>query len=392
MLSAPPIYLDYNATTPLDPRVLEVMLPYFQQHFGNAASAQHPWGWTASRAVEKARQQVAGLLSAKPSEIFFTSGATEGNNWVFQSLFKQWQDSAVGGSFHILSSCVEHSSVLKNLEALKKRGAFVEFVPVNSYGQVDVAEVKKRIRPDTRLMSFIWANNEIGSLNPMKDLGELAHNHKIYFHSDATQAVGKIKVSLEETKVDFLTLSAHKIYGPKGSGALYIRSADPRIELDPLILGGGQEKGLRSGTVNVPAVVGLGSACELCRLEMDHSLIRISKMRDDFVKNLIEEIPETYLNGHPTDRVYSNISLTMATKTVADALPLLMRLGFSTGSACHSGTMAGSYVLKSIGLSPEQIASTLRLSIGRFTTEAELSEALILLKKAFANLQGQPNI
>ncbi len=392
MLSAPPIYLDYNATTPLDPRVLEVMLPYFQQHFGNAASSQHPWGWTASRAVEKARQQVAGLLSAKPSEIFFTSGATEGNNWVFQSLFKQWQDSAKGGSFHVLSSNVEHSSVLKNLEALKKQGAMVEFVPVNSFGQVDVAEVKKRIRPDTRLMSFIWANNEIGSLNPMKGLGHLAHENKVYFHSDATQAVGKIKVQLEETKVDFLTLSAHKIYGPKGSGALYIRSADPCIQLEPFILGGGQEKGLRSGTVNVPAVVGLGSACEFCRIEMDQSLIRMTKMRDNFLKKLIEEIPGIQLNGHPSDRIYSNLSLTMASKTVADALPLLMRLGFSTGSACHSGTMAGSYVLKSIGLSPEQIASTLRLSFGRFTTEDELSEALTLLKKAFANLQTQPNI
>lgn len=392
MLTSPPIYLDYNATTPLDPRVLEVMLPYFQQHFGNAASSQHPWGWTASRAVEKAREQVAGLLSAKPSEIFFTSGATEGNNWVFQSLFKQWQDSEAHGTFHILSSSVEHSSVLKNLEALKKRGAVVEFVPVNSFGQVDIAEVKKRIRPDTRLMSFIWANNEIGSLNPMKDLGDLAHAHKIYFHSDATQAVGKIKVSLEETRVDFLTLSAHKIYGPKGSGALYIRSSDPRIELDPLILGGGQEKGMRSGTVNVPAVVGLGSACEFCRLELDQSMIRFTKMRDDFIKKLFEEIPGTELNGHPTDRVYSNISLTMAGKTVADALPSLMRLGFSTGSACHSGTMAGSYVLRSIGLTPEKIASTIRLSMGRFTTEDELSEVLILLKKAFANLQAQPNI
>ncbi len=392
MHSLPPIYLDYNATTPLDPRVLETMLPYFQQHFGNAASSQHPWGWTASRAVEKSRQQVAGLLAAKPSEIFFTSGATEGNNWVFQSLFNQWQDSAVGGSFHILSSSVEHSSVLKNLEALKKKGALIELVPVNSYGQVDVAEVKKRIRPDTRLMSFIWANNEIGSLNPMNELGALAHQHKIYFHSDATQAVGKIKVNLEITKVDFLTLSAHKIYGPKGSGALYVRSTDPRIQLDPLILGGGQEKGLRSGTVNVPAVVGLGWACEFCRLEMDQSLIRFTNMRDEFVKNLMAEIPGTKLNGHPSDRVYSNISLTMASKTVADALPALMRLGFSTGSACHSGTMTGSYVLKSIGLSQEQMASTLRLSIGRFTTADELNEALRLLKKAFANLQDEPNI
>ena len=362
------------------------MLPFFTQHFGNAASSQHPWGWTASRAVEKARQQVAGLLSAKPSEIFFTSGATEGNNWVLQSLFKQWQDSGSAGSFHILSSAVEHSSVLKTLEVLKKQGADVEFVPVNAFGQVEILEVKKRIQSNTRLMSFIWANNEIGSLNPMADLGELAHQNKIYFHSDATQAAGKIKVNLEVTKVDFVTLSAHKIYGPKGSGALYIRSQNPRIELDPFIFGGGQERGFRSGTVNVPGVVGLGLACELCQQEMNQDSTRLQKLRDDFLKSLQEKLPGTTLNGHPTDRVYSNLSLTMNTKTIDQALPLLMRLGFSTGSACTSGSMTGSYVLKSIGLSADQIASTLRLSMGRFTTESELREALELLTKAFANL------
>lgn len=386
MQNPQPIYLDYNATTPLDPRVLEAMLPFFTQHFGNAASSQHPWGWTASRAVEKARQQVAGLLSTKSSEIFFTSGATEGNNWVLQSLFKQWQDSGSTGSFHILSSTVEHSSVLKTLEVLKKQGAEVEFVPVNAFGQVEVLEVKKRIQNSTRLMSFIWANNEIGSLNPMADLGELAHQHKIYFHSDATQAAGKIKVNLEATKVDFVTLSAHKIYGPKGSGALYIRSHNPRIELDPFIFGGGQEKGFRSGTVNVPGVVGLGLACELCQQEMNQDSTRLQKLRDDFLKSLLKELPGTKLNGHPTDRVYSNLSLTMNTKTIDQALPLLMRLGFSTGSACTSGSMTGSYVLKSIGLSADQIASTLRLSMGRFTTESELKEALELLTKAFEPL------
>ncbi len=387
MPSRPPIYLDYNATTPLDPRVLEIMLPYFTEHFGNPASSQHLWGWSAARAVEKARQQVAGLLSAQSSEIFFTSGATEGNNWVLQSLFHQWQEAGSQGKFHILSSAVEHSSVLKTLEYLKKLGAEVEYVPVNSFAQVEVSEVKKRIQTDTRLMSFIWANNEVGSLNPINELGELAHNHKIYFHSDATQAVGKIKVNLEVSKVDFLTLSAHKIYGPKGSGALYIRSKNPRVELHPLIWGGGQEKGFRSGTVNVPGVVGLGSACELCQHELAQPTHPLMELRNEFLKALINEIPDTKLNGHTTERVFTNLSLTFKGTRLEEVLASLMRLGFSTGSACHSGSMNGSYVLKAMGLSESEMASTIRLSIGRFTTGEELTETLQLLKKAFANSQ-----
>ena len=384
MQSPNPIYLDYNATTPLDPRILEVMLPYFTEHFGNPASSQHLWGWSATRAVEKARQQVAGLLSAKPTEIFFTSGATEGNNWVLQSLFHHWQESGANGKFHILSSNVEHSSVLKTLEYLNKLGAEVEYVPVNSFGQVELSEVQKRLQKDTRLMSFIWANNEVGSLNPIKELAQLAHNHQIYFHSDATQAIGKIKVNLEESLVDFVTLSAHKIYGPKGSGALYIRSKNPRIELQPLILGGGQEKGLRSGTVNVPGVVGLGLACEFCEQELEQTSQPLHELRNEFLKTLLLEIPGTKLNGHPTNRVFSNLSLTFNGRRLEEALPFLMRLGFSTGSACHSGTASGSYVLKAMGLSEDEIASTIRLSLGRFTTTEELKEALQLLKKAFS--------
>jgi cysteine desulfurase len=383
-----PIYLDYNATTPIDPRVLEIMMPYFTEHFGNSASSQHMWGWSASRAVEKARKQVASLLSTEPAEIFFTSGATEGNNWVFQSLFHQWQESGEGGRFHILSSPVEHSSVMKTLEYLKKLGAVVEFVPVNSYGQVDASEVEKRIQPDTRLMSFIWANNEIGSLNPIQELGRIAHQHKVYLHSDATQAVGKIKVNLQESLVDFVTLSAHKIYGPKGVGALYIRSKNPRIELQPLIWGGGHEKGLRSGTVNVPGVAGLGAACEICNHEMAADSARLTGLRDQFLKQLFQEIPSVRWNGHPSQRVYTNMSLTFPNQSLEQALPVLMRLGFSTGSACHSGSMAGSYVLKAIGFSDGDMASTLRLSLGRFTTPEDLSETLILLKKAFVKDQS----
>ncbi len=391
MLSTQPIYLDYNATTPMDPRVLEAMLPFFTEHFGNPASSQHLWGWTAARAIEKARHQVAGLISAKPTEIYFNSGATEGNNWVFQSLFHQWQETGKNGKFHVLSSPVEHSSVLKTLDHLKKLGADIEYVPVNSYGQVEVSEVKKRLTSDTRLMSFIWANNEVGSLNPINELCELAHENKIYFHSDATQAVGKIKVDLEVSKVDFLTLSAHKIYGPKGSGAVFVRSKNPRIELQPLIWGGGQEKGARSGTVNVPGVVGLGSACEICHQELNEPTHPLLSLRNDFLKDLMNEIPGIKLNGHPENRVFTNLSLTMHGKRVEEALPLLMRLGFSTGSACSSGTLKGSYVLKAMGLSEQEMASTIRLSVGRSTTSNELKEALELLKKAFVVSQPFAN-
>ena len=391
MPTSKPIYLDYNATTPLDPRVLEVMLPFFTEHFGNPSSSQHQWGWTSSRAVEKARSQVAGLLSAKPSEIFFNSGATEGNNWVLQSLFNQWREAGSAGKFHVLSSAVEHSSVLKTLEQLKKIGADVEYVPVNSYGQVQVPDVAQRLRADTKLLSFMWVNNEVGSVNPIPELGVLAHKNKIYFHSDATQAIGKIKVDLEVSQIDFVTLSAHKIYGPKGSGALYIRSKNPRIELQPFMWGGSQEKGSRAGTVNVPGVIGLGEACDLCIEEMKN-LKTSTDLRNQFLETLLREIPGTRLNGHPTDRALNNLNLTFKGRRLEDALPFLMRLGFSTGSACHSGTMNRSYVLKAMGLSDEEMSSTLRLSLGRFTTAEQLGEAADLLKKAFVISQSSLNI
>jgi cysteine desulfurase len=367
-----PIYLDYNATTPLDPRVFEIMLPYFRDHFGNSASSQHPWGWKASAAVEKARQQVAKLLGAKSSEIFFTSGSTESNNWVLQALVKS--------GTHVLSSNVEHSSVSKTLEHLKQLGAEVEFVPVNKFGQVEIEEIKSRIRPHTRLLSFMWVNNEIGSFNPVKEIGELAREHQILFHTDATQAVGKVEINLDELNIDFLSLSAHKIYGPKGTGALYIRSG---LEIEPLILGGGHEKGYRSGTLNVPGVVGLGAACEICFAEMTAETQRLTEMRKSFFKELAALVPCVQLNGHPEDRACNNLSLTFKGQCLEEASTFLMNLGFSTGSACHSGKGHASPVLKAIGLSDADASATIRLSIGRFTTEDDLRQTLLSLKNAF---------
>lgn len=379
-----PIYLDYNATTPVDPRVLEALLPYLQENFGNSASSQHLWGWTAQKAVEKARTQVANLLGAKPPEIYFTSGATESNNWVLQSLFYQFCQTHKPEKFHVLSCAIEHNSVVKTLEHLKKLGAQVDMVPVNKWGQVEPSEIEKRIHPETRLMSFIWINNEIGTINPVQEIGDLAQRYKIYFHSDATQAAGKVPIDLSKTKIDFLTLSAHKIYGPKGIGALYVRSKEPRIELDPLMHGGSHEKGLRSGTVNTPGVVGLGMACEIALNEMTTEAERIGKLRDQFLEDLKIHIPGVRLNGHPTHRAYNNLSLTFSGRRLDEALPFLMRLGFSTGSACHSGSQQGSHVLKGLGFSEDEMAATIRLSLGRQTTTEEIKEALMILKKAFA--------
>jgi cysteine desulfurase len=385
-----PIYLDYNATTPLDSRVFELMLPFFRDQFGNSASSQHPWGWVAQKATEKARGQVAQLLNTEASEIYFTSGATEGNNWVLQSLFNQFSGNP--NEFHILSTKVEHNSILKTLEHLQKLGADIEYVPVNKWGQVEISEIQKRLKPQTRLLSFMWANNEVGSLNPIQEIGELAYREKIYFHSDATAAVGKLAIDLNKTHVDFLTLSAHKIYGPKGVGAVYIRSKDPRIELEPLIHGGGQEKGFRSGTVNTPGVVGFGAACEICRLEMNTETSRTENLRTQFWSNLQQEMPHANLNGHPENRACNNLSITFKGTALDEALPHLMRLGFSMGSACHSGSGKGSHVLKAMGLSDADTASTIRLSLGRYTTPEELSETLILLKKAFSTKPIDINI
>jgi cysteine desulfurase len=382
------IYLDYNATTPLDPRVLEAMLPYMKEHFGNAASSQHAWGWAAQKGLEKARSQAAQLLCAQGKEIFFTSGATESNNWVFQGLYHQHLENKSDKKFHVLTSAAEHSSVLAPAEFLAKIGAEVEFVPVNKWGQVEVEDVAKRIRPETKLMSFMWVNNEVGSINPIPELARLAREKEILFHTDATQAVGKLKIDLYTVPVDLLTFSAHKIYGPKGMGALYVRSSkDRRIELPALIKGGAQERGYRAGTVNVSAAVGFGRACEICFLEMASEMNQMYFLQDRFMQNLTKEVPGIRMNGHPTQRVCTNLNLTFSDLDLEKAASYLVRLGFSSGSACHSGSTQGSHVLTAMGFNPMEISQTIRLSVGRLTTAEELSEAVSIFKNAF--LQSQ---
>lgn len=379
-----PIYLDYNSTTPVDPQVFSAMEPYFRTHFGNPASFAHQWGWAARKGVEQAREQVASLLSAKPLEITFTAGATESNNWVLFGLIEKFRAESPQDPIHIITSQVEHSSVLNALKEVQRRGVEVDFLKTNKYGQVEVDTVERALKPHTKLMSFIWVNNEIGTINPLKELTQLAKEKKIYLHTDATQALGKIPVSVEDIPVDLLSASAHKFYGPKGAGLLYIRSSQPKVILPPLLFGGGQEHGHRSGTLNVPAIVGMGAAAELCQRLLPEESQRMTELRNYLWQGLQQRIPSVKLNGHPTARSPMNLSLTFPGKNIEQLLPKLRRLGFSQGSACHTGSLEVSPVLKALGLTSEEAQGTLRLSLGRWTTREELDTALEVLSTALA--------
>lgn len=378
------IYLDYNATTPTDPRVVEALLPYLTEHFGNPASAQHAWGWTAESATQKARQQVADLVGAESGEIIFTSGATEANNWALFGLFFAHREEFPDQPFHLITTPLEHNSVLNSARALEKLGAEVSFAPVDRFGRVNADEVRRLLRPSTKLISVIAVNNEIGTLNPMAELGALAREARVYLHTDATQAAGKIPVDVNDWKVDLLSCSAHKMYGPKGVGALYIRSRHPAVRLQPLLHGGGHERGLRSGTLNVPGIVGLGAAAALAKTELSAERERTTALRDLLVRRVLDEVPDCRLNGHPTERSPINASLTFLGRPVDQRLGALQRLGCSTGSACSAGRVSVSHVLAGIGLSEDEAACTLRLSVGRGTTEAEINAAVEILKAAFA--------
>lgn len=376
------IYLDYNATTPVDPRVFASMEPYFKELYGNPASAGHHWGWVAENAIGKARTQVASLIGARPLEITFTGGATESNNWVIFGLLSKLREENPTAPIHFITSQIEHSSIMKAMAAVQKQGVEVDFLPVNKYGQVELETIKKAIKPHTKLMSFIWVNNEIGSINPIPEIAKIAREHQIYLHTDATQAAGKIPVNVTEMGIDLMSFSGHKIYGPKGVGALYIRGKDPKVQLNPLIYGGGQERGLRSGTVNVPAVVGFGTACELCQQNLETEVQHMTELRNFLWQQLQEAIPGVRLNGHPTERSPANLNITLPGIKTEQILPRLQKLGVSTGSACGTGAMVVSHVLLGLGLSTDEVQCSLRLSLGRWTTREELSKAAQILKNA----------
>lgn len=363
-----PIYLDYHATTPADPRVVEAMLPYFTERFGNAASRHHQFGWTAEAAVEKARGEIARLIGAEPTEIVFTSGATESINLALKGIAEAY---AAHGD-HIVTVGTEHKAGLDTCARLEKYGFTVTRLPVDRNGMIDVEEVAAAITPKTILVSVMTANNEIGTIAPVAGIGHLCRERGILFHSDAAQAAGKISLDVESMNADMLSLSAHKMYGPKGVGALYVRASSPRIRLTPQHDGGGHERGLRSGTVNVPGIVGFGAAAEIASREMTAEAVRVSGLRDRLQRMLIAEIDDVLVNGHPTDRLPNNLNMTFR-GVKADRLMMDMKdIAVSSGSACSSSAPEPSHVLQAIGMTREDVLASLRFGLGRFTTDEEI--------------------
>lgn len=363
-----PVYLDHNATTPCDPRVVEAMIPYFTQNFGNAASRNHPFGWKAEEAVDYAREQVAKLVGADPKEIIFTSGATEGDNLAIKGVFEMY---ASKGN-HIITCNIEHKAVLDTCKHIEKEGGEVTYLKVKPNGLIDLAELEAAIKPTTILIAIMYANNEIGTVNPVKEISAIAKKHGVLFFSDAVQAVGKIPVDVNKDGIDLMAFTAHKMYGPKGVGALYVRRKNPRVKVTAQMDGGGHERGMRSGTLNVPGIVGFGKACELAMNEMKQDAERLSKLRDK-LENALLSIEEAYLNGDKEHRLphVSNISF-----KYVEGEGLLMgfnkNIALSSGSACTSASLEPSYVLKALGLGDDLAHSSLRFGLGRFTTEEQI--------------------
>ncbi len=364
-----PIYLDYHSTTPVDPRVLEVMLPYFTEKFGNAASRNHAFGWEAEEAVEKARQQLAHAIKADSKEIVFTSGATESNNLALKGIVEMYREKGD----HIVISATEHRSVLDTAKTLEtKRGVKVTYLPVDKYGMVDPNEVRKALTDKTILISVMLANNEIGTINPMAEIGKVAKEKGVLLHCDATQGVGKIPVDVQAMGIDLLSCTAHKIYGPKGIGMLYVRKKNPRVRLAPIIDGGGHERGMRSGTLAVPLIAGFGKAVELCGQEMQAESARLSGLRDRLHTAITSQLEEVYLNGHPTQRLPHNLNISFAFVEGESLLMGMKEIALSSGSACTSATLEPSYVLKALGVGAELAHSSIRFGLGRFTTQEEV--------------------
>lgn len=382
-MSTQNLYLDYSASTPVDPRVVELMMPFFKEQIANPSS-QHRAGWSSMHSIDQARKQVVDLLNAKiPKEILFTSGASESNTLAILGTILALQKKNPGQKLHALTSKVEHKSVLETFEQLKEFDVDVEFLSTNDFGQIEIKTIKQHLRSNTVFMSFMWANNEVGSINPVDDIAVLAQAHKICFHSDATQACGKIPMDLQTTPVDLLSLSAHKMYGPKGVGVLYRRFQQhhPCYPLTPLIRGGGQEQSIRAGTLNTPGIVGLGEAARIAKTEfLPNDAIRISEMTRDFQSKLQKLFPKIEVNGHLTERIPGHLHLSFPGVRWDQWLPRMSELCVSTTSACNSDSGQGSHVLRGLGFSDEKIHSSLRLSLGKFTTCEELDRALVLFK------------
>ena len=379
-----PIYMDNHATTPLDKRVLEAMLPYFTEKFGNAASRNHSFGWEAEEAVDKARGQIAGLIHARSKEIIFSSGATESDNLAIKGVLEFYNEKGN----HIITCVTEHKAILDSCRALERGGkATVTYLPVDKYGMIDPEAVRKAITDKTVLITVMYANNEVGTIHPIAEIGKSAKEKGIVFHSDATQAVGKIPVDVEKDGIDLMSLSGHKIYGPKGIGAIYVRSKGPRVRLTPQMDGGGHERGMRSGTLNVTGIIGLGKACEIAGSEMLEENRRLHELRDKLQAGIFERLDEVYLNGHPTERLPGNLNVSFAYVEGESLLMGISDIAVSSGSACTSATLEPSYVIRALGTDEELAHSSIRFGLGRFNTEEEVDYVTARVSKEVKRLR-----
>jgi len=363
-----PIYMDNHATTPVDPRVLEAMLPFFQEKFGNAASRNHAFGWAAEEAVENARAQIAKLINATPKEIIFTSGATESNNLAIKGAAEMYREKGN----HIITQVTEHKAVLDTCKRLEKYGYEVTYLPVEKDGRINLDDLRRAITPKTILISIMYANNEIGVIQPVAEIGKLAKEKGVLFHVDGVQAAGKVPVDVQRDNIDLLSISAHKMYGPKGVGALYVRRKNPRVQLSAIIDGGGHERGMRSGTLNVPGIVGFGKAAELCQQEMVAETERMRRLRDRLKDSVMSQLDETYINGSMVHRLPHNINISFAYVEGESLLMGINDVAVSSGSACTSATLEPSYVLKALGVGEDLAHTSIRFGIGRFNTEEEV--------------------
>ncbi len=378
-----PIYLDNNATTRTDPRVVAAMLPYFTEIYGNAASRNHPFGWDAEGAVEEARGRIAKLIGATAKEIIFTSGATEANNLALKGVAAMYKKKGN----HLVTVATEHKCVLDTSKRLERDGFQVTYLPVDPFGRVSAEQVRAALTDKTILVSVMHANNEIGTIQPVADIGKVCKEKGVLFHTDAVQSAGKIEVDVEKMGIDLLSLSAHKMYGPKGIGALYVRKKDPRVRLEPMIDGGGHERGMRSGTLPVPLIVGLGTAAELCRVEMAEESKRTFALRERLRKGIMDQLPESYLNGHPTERLPGSANISFAYVEGEGLMMGIKDIAVSSGSACTSASLEPSYVLRALGVGDELAHSSIRFGLGRFNTEEEVDFTVDLVTREVARLR-----
>jgi cysteine desulfurase len=378
-----PIYLDNNATTRCDPRVVEKMLPFFTEDYGNAASRNHAFGWKAEDAVEHAREQIGLLIGASGREIVFTSGSTESNNLAIKGVAKMYRQKGN----HIITAAIEHKAVIDPCKRLERDGYQVTYLPVDKFGMVTAEAVAAAMTDQTILVSLMYGNNEIGTVHPMEAIGKLCKAKGVLFHTDATQAAGRLPIDVEKLGIDLLSMTAHKVYGPKGIGCLYVRRKNPRVRLDAQVDGGGQERGMRSGTLAVPLIVGMGEACELARLEFAAAVPRMKALRDRLHQGIESKLVDVYLNGHPTERLPSTLNISFAYVEGEALMMGIKDVAVSSGSACTSASLEPSYVLKSLGVGDELAHSSLRFGIGRFTTEEEVDYTIDAVVKAVEHLR-----